>query len=188
MIKRYKNNPTHQQIYKDFELLFFNSFSGYDRGPIEDYIRGVEKKETAIYILYKEDIPIGYYTIDICKRQFIILHHLFVLPEYRKLGLGTKLLNRVKKLGTKLKLSVLLESENNMLNYYFKNGFKKFDFDYYAMDFGDNVEGILYNLLYYRDVKLNDKRIVTFYKRVYNIGRKSAIVQKTLSSFNCIVS
>ena len=90
-----------------------------------------------MYVYLKGDKIVGYYSLAVQNENEIELNNLAVLPEYRHIGIGHKLLEdcfaRVKALGAK-KVKIGIVEENQVLRkWYENNGFNhlgtmKFDF------------------------------------------------------------
>lgn len=80
-----------------------------------------------MFLFYKEDIPVGYFSLAKCSDEVWELNNLAVLPEYRRLGIGKAMVDyavaTVKNYGGN-KISIGIIEENSTLkNWYLKLGF-----------------------------------------------------------------
>ena len=94
-----------------------------EQGPIleKDFSSIVEDEH--IYIAHKKKLPIAF--VSIYPQQSFV-HHLYVLPNYQKLGIGRALLNHIRNIYD-LPLSLKCEKENlPAVSFYLNSGWKKF--------------------------------------------------------------
>lgn len=100
------------------ESKFTRDFSGIS------YRWGWKDKITVAII---DNEIVGFYYANVCKRlSRVTLYEIYVIPEMRKIGVGTVLLNdlinKTKNAGKNI-LRWLLNKKNSAYNFYKKNGF-----------------------------------------------------------------
>jgi len=75
------------------------------------------------FVLTQEDVNIGY-GCGVIENGFLTIYELFVLPEYRELGFGTKIFNEIRTFTdtSNLKIrSITLPSDRTGKNFYESN-------------------------------------------------------------------
>jgi ribosomal protein S18 acetylase RimI-like enzyme len=74
------------------------------------------KAETVVFLAYLDGTPAGYVYAEVVRRaetsltyayDMIYIHHISVRPNYRRLGVGSALLNAVRALGSDLSISLI---------------------------------------------------------------------------------
>lgn len=115
LILDYENN--HKDIAKIEKEIF--KFSSYSEKEIEEMIKN---KEMYRFISAKEDDKILGYIIIFDNSESLEIMKIGVLPEARKRGIGTLLINEIKKMEKDIFLEV---RENNMtaISFYKENSF-----------------------------------------------------------------
>ena len=103
----------------------------------ENRIRSQYDENRPMYVYLEHGKIIGYYSLAFLENGNIEINNLSVLPEYRHLGIGEKLLEDAEKKTRELgknKIEIGIVEENQILRkWYEKHGFvhtgtKKFDF------------------------------------------------------------
>ena len=80
-----------------------------------------------MFLLFREDMPIGYYSLKQKSEQEWELNHLTVLPEYRRKGYGRKLLAHAAETvksrgGNRIEIGII-EENTALKNWYLQAGF-----------------------------------------------------------------
>ena len=125
----------HSDFGKSFELVitekpdseikdkFFNDLSSIDKQLIE-YYKSINSPDEKYFNLYSEDSLIGYSKL-IFQLEYAVLSEIYVLNDYRELGLGTFMLNSIRsyldELNIKLR-TITLPSDRIAKNFYEANG------------------------------------------------------------------
>ena len=108
---------------KEIKDKFFNDLSSIDKQLIE-YYKSINASEEKYFNLYSEDNLIGYSRL-IFQLEYAVLSEIYVLNEYRELGLGTFMLNSIRsyldELNIKLR-TITLPSDRTAKNFYEANG------------------------------------------------------------------
>ena len=79
---------------KEIKDKFFNDLSSIDKQLIE-YYKSINASEEKYFNLYSEDNLIGYSRL-IFQLEYAVLSEIYVLNDYRELGLGTFMLNSIR--------------------------------------------------------------------------------------------
>ena len=74
-------------------------------------------------LVYYEDVIKGVIVYDFLYDR-VEIEYIYVLDDYKKLGIGTKLLKEIEKLNIKNITLEVKESNKIAINFYKKNGFK----------------------------------------------------------------
>ena len=102
---------------------FFNDLSSIDKQLIE-YYKSINSPDEKYFNLYSEDNLIGYSRL-IFQLEYAVLSEIYVLNDYRELGLGTFMLNSIRsyldELNIKLR-TITLPSDRIAKNFYEANG------------------------------------------------------------------
>ena len=102
---------------------FFNELSSIDKQLIE-YYKSINSPDQKYFNLYSEDSLIGYSRL-IFQLEYAVLSEIYVLNDYRELGLGTFMLNSIRsyldELNIKLR-TITLPSDRIAKNFYEANG------------------------------------------------------------------
>ena len=108
---------------KEIKDKFFNDLSSIDKQLIE-YYKSINASDEKYFNLYLEDNLIGYSRI-IFQLEYAVLSEIYVLNDYRELGLGTFMLNSIRsyldELNIKLR-TITLPSDRIAKNFYEANG------------------------------------------------------------------
>ena len=108
---------------KEFKDKFFNDLSLIDKQLIE-YYKSINSPDEKYFNLYSEDNLIGYSRL-IFQLEYAVLSEIYVLNDYRELGLGTFMLNSIRsyldELNIKLR-TITLPSDRIAKNFYEANG------------------------------------------------------------------
>jgi GNAT superfamily N-acetyltransferase len=108
---------------KEIKDKFFNDLSSIDKQLIE-YYKSINASEEKYFNLYSEDNLIGYSRL-IFQLEYAVLSEIYVLNDYRELGLGTFMLNSIRsyldELNIKLR-TITLPSDRTAKNFYEANG------------------------------------------------------------------
>ena len=108
---------------KEIKDKFFNDLSSIDKQLIE-YYKSINASDDKYFNLYLEDNLIGYSRI-IFQLEYAVLSEIYVLIDYRELGLGTFMLNSIRsyidELDIKLR-TITLPSDRTAKNFYEANG------------------------------------------------------------------
>ncbi len=108
---------------KEIKGKFFNDLSSIDKELIE-YYRSINASNEKYFNLYTEDNLIGYSRL-IFQLEYAVLSEIYVLNDYRELGLGTFMLNSIRsyldELNIKLR-TITLPSDRTAKNFYEANG------------------------------------------------------------------
>ena len=80
-----------------------------------------------MFLFYKEDIPVGYFSLAKCSDEVWELNNLAVLPEYRRLGIGKAMVDYAVETvenygGNKISIGTI-EENTTLKNWYLKLGF-----------------------------------------------------------------
>jgi ribosomal protein S18 acetylase RimI-like enzyme len=117
-------------IFKNFEHTEFNDKLNHNRKNITRLLTSID---SIIIIAYEKSTNkiLGYTISEITKQDTKILYHiyyLFVTPDHRMRGLGTKLLNLNKKYANKLNMKYMTLTfdtyNKRLLKFYNSNDFK----------------------------------------------------------------
>ena len=108
---------------KEIKDKFFNDLSSIDKQLIE-YYKSINSPDEKYFNLYSEDNLIGYSRL-IFQLEYAVLSEIYVLNDYRELGLGTFMLNSIRsyldELNIKLR-TITLPSDRTANNFYEANG------------------------------------------------------------------
>ena len=108
---------------KEIKDKFFNDLSSIDKELIE-YYKSINSPNEKYFNLYSEDNLIGYSRL-IFQLEYAVLSEIYVLNDYRELGLGTFMLNSIRsyldELNIKLR-TITLPSDRIAKNFYEANG------------------------------------------------------------------
>ena len=108
---------------KEIKDKFFNDLSSIDKQLIE-YYKSINSPDEKYFNLYSEDSLIGYSRL-IFQLEYAVLSEIYVLNDYRELGLGTFMLNSIRsyldELNIKLR-TITLPSDRIAKNFYEANG------------------------------------------------------------------
>jgi GNAT superfamily N-acetyltransferase len=108
---------------KEIKDKFFNDLSSIDKQLIE-YYKSINSPDEKYFNLYSEDNLIGYSRL-IFQLEYAVLSEIYVLNDYRELGLGTFMLNSIRsyldELNIKLR-TITLPSDRIAKNFYEANG------------------------------------------------------------------
>ena len=108
---------------KEIKDKFFNDLSSIDKQLIE-YYKSINSPDQKYFNLYSEDSLIGYSRL-IFQLEYAVLSEIYVLNDYRELGLGTFMLNSIRsyldELNIKLR-TITLPSDRIAKNFYEANG------------------------------------------------------------------
>ena len=108
---------------KEIKDKFFNDLSSIDKQLIE-YYKSINSPDEKYFNLYSEDSLIGYSKL-IFQLEYAVLSEIYVLNDYRELGLGTFMLNSIRsyldELNIKLR-TITLPSDRIAKNFYEANG------------------------------------------------------------------
>ena len=108
---------------KEIEDKFFNDLSSIDKQLIE-YYKSINASDEKYFNLYLEDNLIGYSRI-IFQLEYAVLSEIYVLNDYRELGLGTFMLNSIRSYLDELNINlrtITLPSDRIAKNFYEANG------------------------------------------------------------------
>ena len=108
---------------KEIENKFFNDLSSIDKQLIE-YYKSINASDEIYFNLYLEDNLIGYSRI-IFQLEYAVLSEIYVLNDYRELGLGTFMLNSIRSYLDELNINlrtITLPSDRTAKNFYEANG------------------------------------------------------------------
>ena len=80
-----------------------------------------------MFLFYRDDIPVGCFSLAKCSDEEWELNNLAVLPEYRHLGIGKAMVNYAVKMvksygGNKISIGII-EENTKLKNWYLKLGF-----------------------------------------------------------------
>ncbi len=101
---------------------FIEEMNQIDNIMINHYL-SLEFIKKIYFVLTQEDVNIGY-GCGVIENGFLTIYELFVLPEYRELGFGTKIFNEIRTFTdtSKLKIrSITLPSDRTGKNFYESN-------------------------------------------------------------------
>ena len=108
---------------KEIKDKFFNDLSSMDKQLIE-YYKSINSPDEKYFNLYSEDNLIGYSRL-IFQLEYAVLSEIYVLNDYRELGLGTFMLNSIRsyldELNIKLR-TITQPSDRTAKNCYEANG------------------------------------------------------------------
>ena len=108
---------------KEIKDNFFNDLSSIDKQLIE-YYKSINSPDEKYFNLYSEDNLIGYSRL-IFQLEYAVLSEIYVLNDYRELGLGTFMLNSIRsyldELNIKLR-TITLPNDRTAKNFYEANG------------------------------------------------------------------
>ena len=108
---------------KEIKDKFFNDLSSIDKQLIE-YYKSINASDEKYFNLYLEDNLIGYSRI-IFQLEYAVLSEIYVLNDYRELGLGTFMLNSIRSYFDELNINlrtITLPSDRIAKNFYEANG------------------------------------------------------------------
>jgi len=112
-----------EEPHKEIKDKFFNDLSSIDKQLIE-YYKSINSPDQKYFNLYSEDSLIGYSRL-IFQLEYAVLSEIYVLNDYRELGLGTFMLNSIRsyldELNIKLR-TITLPSDRIAKNFYEANG------------------------------------------------------------------
>jgi len=101
---------------------FIEEMNQIDNIMINHYL-SLEFIKKIYFVLTQEDVNIGY-GCGVIENGFLTIYELFVLPEYRELGFGTKIFNEIRTFTdtSNLKIrSITLPSDRTGKNFYESN-------------------------------------------------------------------
>lgn len=101
---------------------FIEEMNQIDNIMINHYL-SLEFIKKIYFVLTQEDVNIGY-GCGVIENGFLTTYELFVLPEYRELGFGTKIFNEIRTFTdtSNLKIrSITLPSDRTGKNFYESN-------------------------------------------------------------------
>lgn len=101
---------------------FIEEMNQIDNIMISHYL-SLEFIKKIYFVLTQEDVNIGY-GCGVIENGFLTIYELFVLPEYRELGFGTKIFNEIRTFTdtSNLKIrSITLPSDRTGKNFYESN-------------------------------------------------------------------
>ena len=101
---------------------FIEEMNQIDNVMINHYL-SLEFIKKIYFVLTQEDVNIGY-GCGVIENGFLTIYELFVLPEYRELGFGTKIFNEIRTFTdtSNLKIrSITLPSDRTGKNFYESN-------------------------------------------------------------------
>ena len=101
---------------------FIEEMNQIDNIMINHYL-SLEFIKKIYFVLTQEDVNIGY-GCGVIENGFLTIYELFVLPEYRELGFGTKIFNEIRTYTdtSNLKIrSITLPSDRTGKNFYESN-------------------------------------------------------------------
>ncbi len=101
---------------------FIEEMNQIDNIMINHYL-SLEFIKKIYFVLTQEDVKIGY-GCGVIENGFLTIYELFVLPEYRELGFGTKIFNEIRTFTdtSNLKIrSITLPSDRTGKNFYESN-------------------------------------------------------------------
>jgi GNAT superfamily N-acetyltransferase len=101
---------------------FIEEMNQIDNIMINHYL-SLEFIKKIYFVLTQEDVNIGY-GCGVIENVFLTIYELFVLPEYRELGFGTKIFNEIRTFTdtSNLKIrSITLPSDRTGKNFYESN-------------------------------------------------------------------
>ena len=108
---------------KEIKNKFLNDLSSIDNQLIE-YYKSINYTDEKYFNLYSDNDLIGYSRL-IFQYEYAVLSEIYVLNEFRELGLGTFMLNSIRsyldKLNIKLR-TITLPSDRTAKNFYEANG------------------------------------------------------------------
>ena len=108
---------------KEIKDKFFNDLSSIDKQLIE-YYKSINSHDEKYFNLYSEDNLIGYSRL-IFQLEYAVLSEIYVLDDYRELGLGTFMLNSIRSYLDELNINlrtITLPSDRIAKNFYEANG------------------------------------------------------------------
>ena len=108
---------------KEIKGKFFNDLSSIDKELI-GYYRSINASNEKYFNLYTEDNLIGYSRL-IFQLEYAVLSEIYVLNDYRELGLGTFMLNSIRSYLDELNINlrtITLPSDRTAKNFYEANG------------------------------------------------------------------
>ncbi len=101
---------------------FIEEMNQIDNIMINHYL-SLEFIKKIYFVLTQEDVNIGY-GCGVIENGFLTIYELFVLPQYRELGFGTKIFNEIRTFTdtSNLKIrSITLPSDRTGKNFYESN-------------------------------------------------------------------
>ena len=101
---------------------FIEEMNQIDNIMINHYL-SLEFIKKIYFVLTQEDVNIGY-GCGVIENGFLTIYELFVLPEYRELGFGTKIFNEIRTFTDTRHLkirSITLPSDRTGKNFYESN-------------------------------------------------------------------
>ena len=108
---------------KEIKNKFLNDLSSIDNQLIE-YYKSINYTDEKYFNLYSDNDLIGYSRL-IFQYEYAVLSEIYVLNEFRELGLGTFMLNSIRsyldELNIKLR-TITLPSDRTAKNFYEANG------------------------------------------------------------------
>ena len=108
---------------KEIKDKFFNDLSSIDKQLIE-YYKSINASDEKYFNLYLAENLIGYSRI-IFQLEYAVLSEIYVLNDYRELGLGTFMLNSIRSYLDELNINlrtITLPSDRTAKNFYEANG------------------------------------------------------------------
>lgn len=149
-----KKNTGNRHWYDKLDA-YFPDHELKDREQLEDLIEqkeGYKKVETDDYLLLYAEFP-----------TFVFIDYFLVSPKSRGKGIGSKVLDRLKKKGKLILLEAEPRDEDDRdterrLNFYKKNGFRRADRIEYRRE-GENGEVFTLDILYWPPGEESQKSI-----------------------------
>ena len=97
---------------KEIKDKFFNDLSSIDKQLIE-YYKSINSPDEKYFNLYSEDNLIGYSRL-IFQLEYAVLSEIYVLNDYRELGLGTFMLNSIRSYLDELNIKLISMGSNKL--------------------------------------------------------------------------
>lgn len=179
--------------YVDINKFKDNLYSHYikifpleeERKTLEEIIFAYKKNYLKIIEILDNDIIIGFMMINnVCKKGYVILDYLAILPQYRSRGYGTKAVKKLINLYKDNK-GIFIEVEDTQdlginirrKKFYENLDFKRLNFDLLLFD-------LKYNTYLYSNMKINEnliiEEIIDIYKKIYG----ESIIQENCKIIN----
>lgn len=111
-----------ETLPQDLHANFVNEMSLIDKILVHHYL-DMKFNKTTYFLLFQEELKIGY-GCGVEDNGFLTVYELYILPQYRELGLGTSLFDTIRDYckSQKLKIrSVTLPSDRIGKNFYESN-------------------------------------------------------------------
>ena len=112
-----------EEPYKKIKNKFLIELSSIDKQLIE-YYKSINSSDNKYFNLYSDNELIGYSKL-VFQFDYAVLSEIYILNDYRELGLGTFMLNSIRtyldELSIKLR-TITLPSDRTAKNFYEANG------------------------------------------------------------------